>query len=583
MTQDEKTPAPPLTYPDGLAGIVARMDARRAPLGFAKGEALPPLDVDFELLKNQRVAPLDPAAIPRVRNQSGHLRKTLELTPEFEGLPKLCLLNAQLIAHLRKASQPAHTMDLFARIWREEQAFVIPHLDPRWLVSSITTFGDHGLTEVQRRVGSSMTVLFSTMKLYESERLFSGFAPEQEFKLKRLVRRKLPMNMDRYALMSGGLDVNMLGRIWTDAQEDPVIAPLAHHLLDLLNRDPGTVFRRLATLRGRKARQKAQSPASGADAEPEPAKPATLPARAKSHVWATVSTVKSDSKTLAPWIAHHLRLGASRMHIYLDAPLSGGTADGLSDPRVTFTLCDDAYWRTVGKPRPEKHQQRQSLNATHCYRNAQCDWLAHIDCDEYIYSPDPFENTLAAATLASEALVLPPAEEIAQTGDVTEVLFRRSYFDAGCPKSVIDALYPTFGQYLRSGFISHTVGKSVARTGLSDVRFGVHLLKRNGVESKAVERVQSANILHRHAPDWESFKAHLEFRLAHGSYRNHDAARLGLGDIIDVLRDAHGEDGPRLLFDEVCMARPEVLQALEKHNMLIRLNTSTLQTVHSDV
>lgn len=52
------------------------------------------------------------------------------------------------------------------------------HLDPRWLVSAITTFGDHGSTEVQRRVGQSMTVLFGAMKLYESERRYSGLGPE---------------------------------------------------------------------------------------------------------------------------------------------------------------------------------------------------------------------------------------------------------------------------------------------------------------------------------------------------------------------------------------------------------------------
>jgi len=156
-----------------------------------------------------------------------------------------------------------------------------------------------------------MTVLFGAMKLYESERLYSGFAPESEFKLKRLVPRQLPLNMDRYALVSGGLDINMLGRLWVDAAEDPVIAPLAHRLLDLLNADAGTVFRRFKTLRGRKQRQRAQKEASAQDADPEPAL-LPRPARAKTQIWGTVSTIKAQAAQIKPFIEHHLALGASQ-------------------------------------------------------------------------------------------------------------------------------------------------------------------------------------------------------------------------------------------------------------------------------
>ncbi|EDZ41694.1 conserved hypothetical protein [Rhodobacteraceae bacterium HTCC2083] len=80
-------------------------------------------------------------------------------------------------------------------------------------------------------------------------------------------------------------------------------------------------------------------------------------------------------------------------------------------------------------------------------------------------------------------------------------------------------------------------------------------------------------LLHRHAPDWDSFARHLDFRLSKGSYRDRGQARLGLGDIIDILKDEQGADGPRKLFDEVCAARPEVLKVLEEHAMLIRVKS----------
>lgn len=565
--EDTADTSAPVTYEGGFKAIVARMNARRAPLDFAKGEHLPPLDMDFEPLKSALVQDIPAKDLPRAKNTSGHLRKSLELNGQFIGQPELCKLHGLLIAHLRKEAQPEHTMALFTRMWAEEHAFLIAHLDPRWLVSAITTFGDQGKTEVQRRVGQSMTVLFSTMKLYESERLYSGLAPQQAFKLKRLVRRQLPLNMDRFALMDGGLDVNMLGRIWMDAQDDPVIAPLAHHVLDLLNQDDGTVFRRLAVLRGRKQRQldSTRTAASTASAK------AAVSAQPKQHSWSVVSTIKAERDEIALFIAHHLNLGAAHLDIYLDAPLPEADLKDLSNPKTTFTLCDDAYWQSSGTARMEAHQKRQAFNATRSYRTAKTDWLAHIDCDEFIHPSTSVASSLAACADETAAIIMPPAEEIAQSGaqDGT-LLFRRTYFDADCAKSVIDTLYPTFGPYLRSGFISHTQGKTIARTGLKDVRFGLHQLKKGGTDISNVERMQDLLVLHRHAQDLSQFERLLDFRLAHGSYRNRDSARLGLGDIIDLLREEHPDDGARLLFEEVCSATPEVLAALDKHNMLVR-------------
>lgn len=563
---DEQPPA--LTYPGGFDAVVARMDARREPLSFAKGEALPALNCNLAALKSKRIT--QPEKTPKAKDQSGNTRKWLELVREFEDQPALLHLHALLIAHLRKSDQPSHTMALFTRIWAEEAEFLMDHLDPRWLVSAITTFGDHGTTEVQRRVGHSMTVLFGTMKLYESERLYSGFRPEQEFKLKRLVSSQLPLNMDRYALVSGGLDINMLGRLWVDAAEDAVLKPLAHRLLNMLNADAGTVFRRFSTLRGRKLRQKDRAPDPSAD--PVPAKP-------QPNDWSVVSTIKTDAPTALAFANHHLALGAEQITLYLDSPLTGDTSALESNPRIALVLCDTAFWGRARMSIPTKHQQRQSHNATLAYHTTRTRWLAHIDCDEFIHAPHPVTDALAALSQGTLALQLPPAEEIA-TENTDTLLFRRTYFDAGVRKSILYDIYPTFGRYLRSGFISHTAGKSIVRTGLDgDLLFGLHQLKINGTEVPA-HRSTRLTLLHRHAPDWDSFHRHLRFRLDHGSYRKRDDTQMGLGDILDVLYDEHGPDGARLLFDEVCTARADVIDTLEENNMLIRTQLLTSDSAY---
>ena len=69
--------------------------------------------------------------------------------------------------------------------------------------------------------------------------------------------------MDPYSLDAGGLDVNLLGRLWRLAEGDAVIRPLAHSMLDRAMHDPRTVFRRLRRMRVRKARRAARARAPG--------------------------------------------------------------------------------------------------------------------------------------------------------------------------------------------------------------------------------------------------------------------------------------------------------------------------------
>ncbi len=158
-------------------------------------------------------------------------------------------MNALCIAHLRKRSFPPEAPRLFRRIWSEQGALLCDSLDTRWLISSIVTFADHGETEAQRRIGTALNVLFSLMKLYEAERLYSGHAPDAPFTLGKRAKAALPMGMAGFSLTAGGLDVNLLAPIWDEARRTPVAGPLACRLLERLNTDGGTVFRRLSHLR----------------------------------------------------------------------------------------------------------------------------------------------------------------------------------------------------------------------------------------------------------------------------------------------------------------------------------------------
>ena len=134
----------------------------------------------------------------------------------------------------------------------------MPHLPGRWLISTVITFGDHGETEAQRRIGLGMNVLFSLMKLYEYERFHSGSAADEPFPLQPTRGKRLPVGMPNFALLGGGLDI--LAQLWREAEAELVAGPIACHLLDLLNADPGNLFRRIGLMRAAKTKARSDGP-----------------------------------------------------------------------------------------------------------------------------------------------------------------------------------------------------------------------------------------------------------------------------------------------------------------------------------
>lgn len=253
-----------LTYPGAPDSVIAHWMGRRSAVIFGRGESLPPVDFDLMPLVTQIIPPDEPRPEGRI---SPYRRKLWQLQREFSGLPELALLNADLIVTLRRESYPDHAPALFLRIWREHGAALIQILPGRWLISSVITFGTIGETEAQRRIGLALNVLFSTMKLYEVERTFSGFSPEKVFTNPQMSSRQLPLGMSTFGFRRGGLDFNLLAPIWQEALAEPTVGPLACHLLERLNADPGNIFRRIRQMSA--LRQAVPEPAPESKAEPD--------------------------------------------------------------------------------------------------------------------------------------------------------------------------------------------------------------------------------------------------------------------------------------------------------------------------
>jgi len=171
------------------------------------------------------------------------------LLGELAGHCELALLHGLLVSHLRKHTYPDAAPALFMRMWAEQEEWLLNNLPTRWLISAVITFAEHGQSEADRNLAARLNILFSLMKIFESERCFSGRPPQKPFRIEDRNKAPLPMGMKDFSVLNGDLEAHLLAPIWRDANTTPMIGPLVRHLLELLNQDDGTVFRRLALMR----------------------------------------------------------------------------------------------------------------------------------------------------------------------------------------------------------------------------------------------------------------------------------------------------------------------------------------------
>ncbi|QBF31363.1 glycosyltransferase family 2 protein [Thalassococcus sp. S3] len=285
--------------------------------------------------------------------------------------------------------------------------------------------------------------------------------------------------------------------------------------------------------------------------------------------WGVVSTVKASRHDIARFSAHHLALGAAEVHLFLDAPDRDTFAFLSRHPRITVTSCDDSYWQTAPDKARSSHQLRQAWNATQCYKVAGVHWLAHIDVDEFILSPTPVTHALAAVPDDVAAARLLPAEMLAQENPWSGPCHFKLPRPAGDrSKRALADIYPTYGPFLREGFLSHISGKVFARTGLRNIRLGIHAMKRRGLSAENEAVLDGLHVGHAHAPSWTVFERHAAFRLSKGSYRKKPNEGMMLSDILQLASEDK-PDGVRHFFDEICAATPRLLDRLAAHDMLL--------------
>lgn len=289
--------------------------------------------------------------------------------------------------------------------------------------------------------------------------------------------------------------------------------------------------------------------------------------------WGIVSTILAPTPEVLRFVAYHLELGAHRVYVYLDADAPETYAALKAHPKVRVQTCTEAWWIKRNKKRPVQHQVRQSMNATQTYRRkADVDWLGHIDVDEFISPARPVSELLGALPNEVNVARIRPMESLAD-GDGRAY---KAYIPPGpAREDTIARLYPTFGPYLRAGFISHSAGKIFVRTGHSDVSLRIHkAFQREAVLGPEREMAQ-IDLAHQHAPSWQNWRERYAYRMEHGAYRavldpgrKQKSGSLTLNELFNFLEESAGEDGLRSFYEEVTADTPRLREKLDQEGLL---------------
>ncbi len=287
--------------------------------------------------------------------------------------------------------------------------------------------------------------------------------------------------------------------------------------------------------------------------------------------WGIVSTVRGSAQEILRFAAYHLDLGADTLYLFLDEPNDTALSSLRLHPKIKALVCDDAYWDSRRRKRPEKHQVRQTDNATFTYRNTDLDWLAHIDIDEFLWPLTPIADLLAAVPPEVPAVRTRPLEALAGGEDLY-----KAFIPAGPDRAaLVQSIYPNYGEFVRGGFFSHLQGKLFARTGLPKLSYRIHNLYQFRQPLPCDTELPQVDLCHRHAPDWDHWLAHYQFRLARGSYQAdmapnvpRESGGLNMHELLSGIEEDGGEAGLRKFYDEISGANPDVRTRLEDLGMI---------------
>ena len=287
--------------------------------------------------------------------------------------------------------------------------------------------------------------------------------------------------------------------------------------------------------------------------------------------WGLTATILAPTLDILRFAAYHIDAGAHRLYLYLDDPQSDAFAPLKAHPKVRVQACDAQHWQKTGGKRPEKHQVRQTRNATHAYRRkAEVDWLIHMDVDEFMVPATTVTDALTALDAGTQCARIRPMEQLAGDGNTY-----KAFIPNGPERrKTVRQLYPEFGAYLKGGFLSHVAGKLFLRTGLDNMSVRIHNVYHGDMMNPNEVELGSIDLAHAHAKSWDDWINAYRYRLEKGSYRSELAPAksvksggVTLHEMFQTLEAAEDEAGLRRFYDEVATDTETLRARLKSRDM----------------
>ena len=226
--------------------------------------------------------------------------------------------------------------------------------------------------------------------------------------------------------------------------------------------------------------------------------------------WAVVATVDEPAVLIAAFARHHLAIGASEVHLYLDRPHPELPPLIAGLDKCFVTLCDQDYWaNSSDKKRPPHHLRRQKLNANAAFHATKCDWMLHCDADEFVGNANMLAKDLARlhdpTSAKHDCLKLYNRERVwmgeaasktdANTWEPDSLFAGGFRFPTELYDDVLRDSFEPYGAYLTRGFSAHARGKSLARVG-APLDIGIHAAMHAGTHDNAPQKGSTAVLSH---------------------------------------------------------------------------------------
>ncbi|MHA6326217.1 glycosyltransferase family 2 protein [Roseivivax sp. CAU 1753] len=188
--------------------------------------------------------------------------------------------------------------------------------------------------------------------------------------------------------------------------------------------------------------------------------------------WSVVATVREPAALLAAFAAHHLYLGASAVHLYLDGPNPELRRLIGDDARVTLIDCDAQFYDSLDRRYPQWINRRQIINANHAETQSAADWLFHLDADEFLDGNPGAE--LATVPQEARSIWVPNGERVFLHADRPVSIFDGALALPMTNVARLDRVRgPDLSSLTRFGLLAHDMGKGAVRVG-HGVGAGIH-------------------------------------------------------------------------------------------------------------